>query len=635
MTVHRNKKLYYLLAVLTACLYTPVYAKTGSGANFLKFGTGARPIGMAGAFTAISDDINALYWNPAGISMINSSELNLMHNEAGENIRHEYAAFAKQEPRLRGAVGTSISYFSVRDIQGYDSNGVKTSLLDSSSLAVGLSYSFLPYQDTSLGATLKFIDEKLHNKSATAYAFDLGILWKTPVQGLQFGAVLKNAGTGLKFISEKSPLPMTFNMGLSQSFDILGYSTIISAETVFPSDYKSHFLFGLESTAYRILSIRAGYNTSDDLDSGIRLGGGISGKNLSIDYAWTPRGTFEESHRISLTIKIGTIHEEAVIDNSITKHVKQGERYYNTGRILDAYKEFKYVLMAAPRNKTAQEYISRIEVAAESSAVKKEIETAYKKGLRYLNNGDLTSARAEFELILSIDENNEKADTSIETINSRFQEVSDSLTAKGKILFEKGDYISSMKEFEKSFSIDPSNDIAREYFAKAKKRSEALEKKRKQVKEAQKKKIKERKTKRLLDSAKGYLAINEWEDAVTTLDKTLKIDPDNSEALELISHALEKQADIFLKNNDLLEAKELYSSSIEYNKNNTDSKKQLDKIIPKMIELAKDLNRQGLVAYSKGDIKSAIDLLQKAMLYDPELKQAQENLKRAKKEIAQ
>src|SRR4029077_8125627 len=38
-----------------------------SGAQFLKIGPGARPVGMGEAFTGVPDDIHAIYWNPAGL----------------------------------------------------------------------------------------------------------------------------------------------------------------------------------------------------------------------------------------------------------------------------------------------------------------------------------------------------------------------------------------------------------------------------------------------------------------------------------------------------------------------------------------------------------------------------------------
>ena len=43
-------------------------------AAFEEMGAGARPIGMANAFTAISDDAHAIHYNPAGLTQVRRSE---------------------------------------------------------------------------------------------------------------------------------------------------------------------------------------------------------------------------------------------------------------------------------------------------------------------------------------------------------------------------------------------------------------------------------------------------------------------------------------------------------------------------------------------------------------------------------
>ena len=68
---------------------------------------GARPQGMGGAFSAIADDANAIYWNPAGLGQILKGEFTFMHWTFTEipNVSVDYFSFAY--PFFRGAVGFS------------------------------------------------------------------------------------------------------------------------------------------------------------------------------------------------------------------------------------------------------------------------------------------------------------------------------------------------------------------------------------------------------------------------------------------------------------------------------------------------------------------------------------------------
>src|SRR5690625_7956062 len=48
-----------------------------STANFLKIGVGARASSMGNAFGAMADDATSLYWNPAGIGLVEGPESNM------------------------------------------------------------------------------------------------------------------------------------------------------------------------------------------------------------------------------------------------------------------------------------------------------------------------------------------------------------------------------------------------------------------------------------------------------------------------------------------------------------------------------------------------------------------------------
>ena len=82
----RQFRLILLLAAMRVLLLVPpggvvaketverrfdTYKWSGIGGfQFLKIGQGARPVAMGDAYRAVADDINGIFWNPAGLTDI-------------------------------------------------------------------------------------------------------------------------------------------------------------------------------------------------------------------------------------------------------------------------------------------------------------------------------------------------------------------------------------------------------------------------------------------------------------------------------------------------------------------------------------------------------------------------------------
>lgn len=65
-------KIVFLLIVAAVLIAPLLYGQRQAGATsaaFLKVGVGARQVGMGSAATAISGDVNMMFWNPAGIAL--------------------------------------------------------------------------------------------------------------------------------------------------------------------------------------------------------------------------------------------------------------------------------------------------------------------------------------------------------------------------------------------------------------------------------------------------------------------------------------------------------------------------------------------------------------------------------------
>ncbi|MDI6641901.1 MAG: hypothetical protein QME68_06285, partial [Elusimicrobiota bacterium] len=85
--------------------------KGTSTAIFLRMTPGARPSGMGNAFVGLSDDINALWFNPSGTTQLTEPQFFATYLQWIEGINNSYVGFVY--PTGRQAFGLGVNYLSV------------------------------------------------------------------------------------------------------------------------------------------------------------------------------------------------------------------------------------------------------------------------------------------------------------------------------------------------------------------------------------------------------------------------------------------------------------------------------------------------------------------------------------------
>jgi hypothetical protein len=87
---------YPLLSAALLLCFSISFADKYSG-EFMYVGAGARALGMGSAFAAVSDDISAAYWNPAGLAGFRGTNAAFMHSERfGGLITYDYLAYSRE-----------------------------------------------------------------------------------------------------------------------------------------------------------------------------------------------------------------------------------------------------------------------------------------------------------------------------------------------------------------------------------------------------------------------------------------------------------------------------------------------------------------------------------------------------------
>jgi len=282
-------------------LLVPALVAGQTGAAFLKIPVGPRVCGMGEAAVAYIDDASALFYNPAGLAGVRTFDILLAHNQWLLDMNHEYVAGAFGYEEL-GMFGLAFDYWGSGSIQGVNIRGESIPHYEFSAADWFLNLGYgKSISDFSFGLGAKFVHQQLESLSTSAWAFDAGVMYKTPLEGLKVGVSVANIGTKTKLYEESYALPMQARLGWRYDYSIVG----VTQDVIISEIEKPGIAAGAECRPVQLLALRLGYRTGSDYDgfSGLRAGLGISWQGIGVDYAFAPYGKLGTSHRISISYR--------------------------------------------------------------------------------------------------------------------------------------------------------------------------------------------------------------------------------------------------------------------------------------------------------------------------------------------
>ena len=174
----------------------------GFSNEFLNIGVDAAAFGMGNAMSAATNDVNAIYWNPAGLVGINDYQGALMHAEYFQGIaKYDYVAFAKPLT-TESTLAVAVIRFGVDDILNTTNLIVdgtidynRVSLFSAADWAVNVAYAKkLKIEGLNLGVNAKIIRRRIGDfASSIGFGFDAGLQYKK--NNWQFGLMVRDITT--------------------------------------------------------------------------------------------------------------------------------------------------------------------------------------------------------------------------------------------------------------------------------------------------------------------------------------------------------------------------------------------------------------------------------------------------------
>ncbi|MBD3225111.1 MAG: PorV/PorQ family protein, partial [Caldithrix sp.] len=274
------------------------FSKVATGtAQFLKIGAGARGTALGDAYTAVTNDVSGMYWNPAGIQKIDRLAVGVSRTELFADITYDYVG-AAYPINSNNTIGVSMLMLNSGEIERTtiaEPQGTGETFNTFHS-ALGITVARRLTQRFDLGVTIKYISEELYREKASTLAFDIGSQFDTGIYGMRIGMILANFGGKMKFDgpdlnrdysndetgveydagsrlkTEEWPIPLLFRLGVTT--DLIGKDSEIIKDDVNrltimlegndPVDHLLHYNMGAEYAWKEVIALRAGYKINYD-----------------------------------------------------------------------------------------------------------------------------------------------------------------------------------------------------------------------------------------------------------------------------------------------------------------------------------------------------------------------------------
>jgi len=316
-----------LFTAILLCVVVSVFSIRNCRADFEDLGAGARPIGMGNAYTALADDVNAIYYNPAGLAQLDECQFTSGYGKLywglddGSSLGSGFIGYA--HPLYQwGTLGAGWLNFGLQGLYQENSFMFSYGRTVTKRLLAGLNFKLLYkkygknlYTENALidsGPSTSGERDPVFSKgySKTGFSADLGLLYRFNRE-YSFGLALTDVNQpNMDLKDSSSRVPIGIKSGFLYNSDFLTFAF----DTTFRNGDVNAYSGVEKWFSKRTFGVRAGLGLGSRSFSNLALGASYTKYLFQLDYAFLYplsgiRDTYG-SHRISLTLRFAPEKEE-------------------------------------------------------------------------------------------------------------------------------------------------------------------------------------------------------------------------------------------------------------------------------------------------------------------------------------
>ncbi|KUO63442.1 hypothetical protein APF79_06635 [bacterium BRH_c32] len=294
--------------------------------QFVKIGIGARETAMGEASIANLNNVNAMFWNPAGLTKVQGQEAAVHYTKWFADLNLMSAAAAVNLGSF-GVVGVNYTILNYGDLEEAfvtsTTGGMDTrtgNMFTGKDMSLGFSYARQFTDKLSIGVSAHYIREDLYKYYSSIWAFDVGSYYETGWKGIRIAMSAQNFSSQARWMysgdetRQSFEIPLLYRIGAS--IDLLGGKDLflggdwnthrftLNMDAIHSNDYSERVHIGGEYVFLDQFALRGGYRFNYDegnFSVGVGFNTLFSGVNVKLDYSYVNMDYLDSPHRFSLS----------------------------------------------------------------------------------------------------------------------------------------------------------------------------------------------------------------------------------------------------------------------------------------------------------------------------------------------
>lgn len=299
MITKKHNIIFCSVLVLIFFLYCTIQIQAAGGyaGASQRLSLDAKMMSLSGAYDSISDSIESIYYNPAGLTFIKDIALSCAYMPVWDNLTSIYfigsAVSTKYFP-----VGIGILNIDTEGIPVRSTSPEISKTITYQDISVYLAFGYTLWPGLSTGLRFNITHKKILSYNGTGIGADISFLWRVEnpyaftknkfmeiVQPVSFGVIFYNVlppSITLKESRERYPLEIKNSLSyrFKKCFKFLDPELGLGMNMI--PKYSSYvFNMGLDLSLWQVLYLRSGYKVTDKV---FTIGTGVKMKNVIVDY---------------------------------------------------------------------------------------------------------------------------------------------------------------------------------------------------------------------------------------------------------------------------------------------------------------------------------------------------------------